>query len=265
MAGRTAATIMIVFASLAATFCGSDAAASSPPPATSAARAGALALPHVPRRPARIAERPCAQWHRLVSRLGETFAGYRLRQSITAGVCEMASRGPRHWSWPWSVDDPAAELPPRIAARHADWEIRCSDGPGPGRCAAVLDPGAGRDRWHTHFVVDTVAGRDTVLWRLFIHNRGSPSQPMASGQRLRFGHRVMAATACTPAGCFIEMPVTHSEAAALRLAAGEALQVSVQTAGGEQSFTLSAPGFRLALDRLLHPGGTERHAGERLD
>jgi invasion protein IalB len=154
----------------------------------------------------------CRKWRRIAERLGETFAGIRLRQSVVDRAClfaatELASitggiggaetSFDHLWSWPWAdgAIDPA--LPPRLHATHGDWSIRCGQAGRRERCALILetvahraDAATGRASFGaeanapaavsqaanvvTHFVIDTIGGYSHVVWRVFVE-RGDAS------------------------------------------------------------------------------------------
>ena len=154
----------------------------------------------------------CRKWRRIAERLGETFAGIRLRQSVVDRAClfaatELASvtggiggteTGFDHlWSWPWAdgAIDPA--LPPRLHATHGDWTIRCGQAGRRERCALILETVAMRNpeavavdapltgelvapalvapgaNVVTHFVIDTIGGYSHVVWRVFVERTES--------------------------------------------------------------------------------------------
>jgi invasion protein IalB len=147
----------------------------------------------------------CRKWRRIAERLGETFAGLRLRQSVVDRAClfaatELASvtggvsgadSGFDHlWAWPWAdgAIDPA--LPPRLHTTHGDWHIRCGQAGRRERCALIHETVAVRavevasiteptllvatsasappTKVVTHFVIDTIAGHAHVVWRVFV-------------------------------------------------------------------------------------------------
>jgi invasion protein IalB len=94
----------------------------------------------------------CRKWRRIAERLGETFAGLRLRQSVVDRACLFAatelasvtggtsgaeSSFDHLWAWPWAdgAIDPA--LPPRLHSTHGDWTIRCGQAGRRERCALI--------------------------------------------------------------------------------------------------------------------------------
>jgi hypothetical protein len=140
----------------------------------------------------------CAKWRRIADRLGETYAGVRLRRTVVARVCAFADEAPRDdqiWAWPWggsgsgsgSGQELDGELPPRLHATFAAWSIRCGPVDGNFRSRASGDPATDRERCAliseavaevpaavatgrivTHFVIDHIGGEDRVLWRVYV-------------------------------------------------------------------------------------------------
>ena len=148
----------------------------------------------------------CRKWQRIAERLGETFAGIRLRQSVvdraclfantelasvTGGVGGADSSFDHLWAWPWAdgAIDPA--LPPRLHTTHGDWTIRCGQAGRRERCALIHETvaaavGSGQQegvavsmvaaslapkstaKVVTHFVIDTIGGHTHVVWRVFV-------------------------------------------------------------------------------------------------
>jgi invasion protein IalB len=158
-----------------------------------------------PRRSQQTPQNNCRKWRRIAERLGETFAGLRLRQSVVDRAClfaatELASitggvggaeSGLDHlWAWPWAdgAIDPA--LPPRLHTAHGDWHIRCGQAGRRERCALIHETvavrhievasmadselpastpvGAAQTKVVTHFVIDTIAGHAHLVWRVFV-------------------------------------------------------------------------------------------------
>jgi invasion protein IalB len=94
----------------------------------------------------------CRKWRRIAERLGETFAGLRLRQSVVDRAClfaatELASvTGGTNgadtsfdhlWAWPWADGAIDPSLPPRLHTTHGDWHIRCGQAGRRERCALI--------------------------------------------------------------------------------------------------------------------------------
>jgi invasion protein IalB len=138
----------------------------------------------------------CRKWRRIAERLGETYAGIRLRQSVvdraclfaatelasvTGGISGTETSFDHLWAWPWAdgAIDPA--LPPRLHATYSDWTIRCGQAGRRERCALIHETVAvsgGVDQTPssspssakvvTHFVIDTIGGHAHVVWRVFV-------------------------------------------------------------------------------------------------
>jgi invasion protein IalB len=147
----------------------------------------------------------CRKWRRIAERLGETFAGLRLRQSVvdraclfaatelasvTGGISSVESSFDHLWAWPWAdgAIDPA--LPPRLHTTHGDWHIRCGQAGRRERCAlihetvaihavevasiaepallAATSANTPQAKVVTHFVIDTIGGHAHVVWRVFV-------------------------------------------------------------------------------------------------
>jgi invasion protein IalB len=91
----------------------------------------------------------CKKWRRIAERLGETYAGLRLRQAVVDRAClfadiELASApaaaesgSDRVWAWPWADGAIDPSLPPRLHANYGDWSIRCGLAGRRERCALI--------------------------------------------------------------------------------------------------------------------------------
>lgn len=237
-----------------------------------------------------VARSDCRRWRAVAANLGETYAGHLLRQTVVRRQCKSLEpdRGDEIWDWPWTSLNEGRVLPPRLHAAHGDWEIRCGDVGGRRRCALLNrslvphegKPGPGDRAIVTHFVIDMIAGREILLWRLFV-----PAAPtmasaasMASGPtrdaagtrgevHYRLGGPEYTETfpACTAAGCLMEARLRHAGDVATRLWEGKTIEVRIAPASGEALvLTLPAAGFRPGFKDLVrlrreeaHPGGKE--------
>ncbi len=162
----------------------------------------------------------CRKWRRIAERLGETYAGVRLRQSVvdraclfaatelasvTGGVNGLESAFEHLWAWPWAdgAIDPA--LPPRLHTTHGDWQIRCGQAGRRERCAlihetvalrtvevaSIADPAlhattaasTPQTKVVTHFVIDTISGHSHLVWRVFVGRDADHSNDLAEPSR----------------------------------------------------------------------------------
>lgn len=217
--------------------------------------------------------RSCRRWRILAAQLGETYAGHRLRETVLERQCgfheDTAAR--TAWSWPWSSLEGSDPLPPRLHRMYRAWEIRCTPAGERRRCAALtrIDQPDGQSEIVAHIVIDVVAGRESVLWRLFVPNHGERAQPaVARGtvpgttdRRLALGevrYRLGASEvvdgfpACGAHGCLMEADLRRGAAVVSRLWDGRALDLDVRLAGAAPiQVTIPADGFRAAFGELL--------------
>lgn len=217
----------------------------------------------------KIALRDCRRWQAAAASLGETYAGHRLRQTLRTRQCLSleTERGEAAWEWPWSALHGGRVLPATVHAAQGEWEIRCSHVAGRRRCALLnVSPTPGANLvGHvvvTHFVIDRVAGREALLWRLFAPSeiqvtvgRSPESAGRSHGEvryRLEDVERAEVFPACSPAGCLMEATSRHAGDVATRLWEGRSIDVSISMMpGGGISLTLPATGFRAGLKELV--------------
>ncbi len=230
--------------------------------------------------------RQCRRWRALAAQLGETYAGHRLRSTVLERLCaDQEDTSADVWAWPWSDLERGATLPPRFHRTFGAWDIRCDTASGRRRCALIhrapVPPDEllvdGDPQIMVHFVIDMVAGRETVLWRMFVPTPLAPGaaatpppvmpallpgEPQGAGQsptprgevRYRIGASDHAERfpACVAAGCFMEAHVTRSGAVVSRLWDGRPIELTVARAGGEPlMLRLPARGFRAAFSELM--------------
>lgn len=227
---------------------------------------------------ARLRARKCQRLETLAAQLGETFAGFRLRETIITRQCIGAETvraadagavrtGEATWSWPWAnggsrtlADDPsdaATSLAPRRVGGHGAWEVRCASN---GRCAIAQDVtlnDRGTDhRASVHFVMTNLARRDRLLFRIAI-DRGSD----ATVTGVRFVSDEAGATRpfdqCVRRQCLVEAALAEGETLASALWRGEAGHLALVTPGADMALILDAKGFRAALDELMARRGAE--------
>lgn len=227
----------------------------------------------------------CGKWRRIADRLGETFAGLRLRQSVVARTCAFAEQAPPEetvWSWPWARGEIDGELPPRLHGHFGAWTIRCGASGRRERCALVheteanIQPGngaAGHVRMLTHFVIDEIGGHERVLWRLYVDraephwfaDASSSPQPSVSSDMVRaHSGAVMVRKTfddCGRLGCLMEAEVGAAARVATRLSDGGNLQLDVRPAPGlVLTQTVPAAGFRPGLSELQRLKRQEQRA-----
>ncbi len=224
--------------------------------------------------------RQCQRWKTLAARLGETYAGHRLREIVLQRVCGLSEErvSGAAWSWPWASLDRGESEPPRLHRTFGAWEIKCDPLDERRRCAVLarLQPSsaaaeAGGKRILVHFVIDMVAGQESVLWRLFVpHGSGAPEparNELASvdgtpGQQREVlgavSYRLVSTVhtegfpACGARGCLMEGHLRRAGEVASRLWDGRSLDLDVRV-GRAQPFavTLPARGFRAAFNELV--------------
>lgn len=232
----------------------------------------------------------CRKWRRMADRLGETYAGHALRTSVLREVCGMLEpeRASEAWDWPWSGLARGRIVPPRHVRTHGAWELRCGTAGQRRRCAilaALGGPGVRTAEGEparpvAHFVIDTVAGRETLLWRLFVPAErgtavselgGARDAPTASDAsfsagrrgsvRYKVGEREHAESfpLCVQAGCLMEASVARGGTVATLLWEGRPLDLVVEPESGRRlELQLPAAGFRAAFAELLRLRREER-------
>jgi invasion protein IalB len=235
----------------------------------------------------------CSRWRAVASRLGETYAGHLLRQTVVRRQCRFleADRVEETWEWPWKSLDDGKILPPRRYAVFADWDIHCAVVGVRRRCALIHraplpDEEAPAPRTPaviTHFVIDMVAGRESLLWRVFVPQAPAvvalvssqaqsdhpgtvrPAQGLGSiGYRLDGADRNERFAACAPAGCLMEAGVRNSGDVATRLWDGRDLKIHIRLGAAEElQVVLPAHGYRAALKELVRLRREERRPSGR--
>jgi invasion protein IalB len=227
----------------------------------------------------------CRRWRDAALGLGETFAGHSLRAALVSRHCALLdateSRHASVWSWPWSTLEVGHGLPPRLHRSFGQWQIRCGDGAERQRCALIhqvaVAPGGPPDDppadvVTTHFVIDHVAGREILLWRLFVPRRTSGLLVSAAASavtqdggltaRLRIGLRrhSLRSTVCRAGGCMIEIGGTRAGKIATGLAAGHSLRLDLFTGkAGAIEAEIGAEGFAQGLVELIRQRRAERN------
>lgn len=248
---------------------------------------GCPVLAHSPMPPTVADERPqarsarqalmCLRWRRVADRLGETFAGERLRRTVVAEACARSglneTRRPG-WTWPWRAGGLDPALPPHLHGRYGDWSIRCGGNGHGERCALIneasvniepLHGGATRIGLVSHVVIDAVGGEERLLWRVFVERPEAswfaiapsavPTPGHSAAVRLDLGGDVVekAFDACSATGCMMESGLAAGSRIAARLGQGHPIGIAVATIPGlvlRQS--MPAAGFREGLRELTN-------------
>ena len=236
--------------------------------------------PTVPRLPSQ-----CRKWQSMAIQLGETFAGYTLRHTVLQRVCGDLGDGriEESWDWPWAGFASGRMAPPRMLRTIEAWDIRCGRAGARQRCAMLHEEPAASatPAIVTHFVIDLVAGRESVLWRVFVATDGGDVRPNASqaGQpemlparastrtiRYRLGETEYAErfSKCVAAGCIMEANLVRAGQVATRLWDGNDVMLAITPASGDVvELSLPARGFRAAFAELVRQRRDEFHAGRR--
>ena len=229
----------------------------------------------------------CRKWQSMAQHLGETYAGHTLRNTVLKRVCGAPgdARIDDAWDWPWSGLANGRLTPPRKHLEIGAWEIRCGTAGHRRRCAMLhegpLDIGTPTTMAGprpaaivTHFVIDMVAGRESVLWRMFVPTDAAAApEAIAAGARdqkraIRYnfgkGEHVERFAACAPNGCMMEANLLRGGVVATRLWDGEDVQLSVTLASGRViDVVVPALGFRAGLAELVRQRREELRSASR--
>lgn len=226
-----------------------------------------LPLAIEPVMPARKSVVSCKTLRRTAERLGETWAGARFRRNILSRTCGLtgSESAERHWHWPWVGKGLDGALPEREHARHGRWSINCETSARRERCAlsqtgtlmtAAATPGGPAVRFVTHFVIDSIAGQERVLWRIFV------AEPKASAARLEIdGATVLVRErfdTCGRKGCLLEAGVAAGATAIDRLWSGEPVHISLPVDDVTLAGTIVGAGLRKGLSELTSLRRRER-------
>jgi hypothetical protein len=234
----------------------------------------------------------CRRWQDVAASLGETFAGYALRTSLRRTQCALASQEvvePEFWDWPWRTPS-RISVPPHAHRDFDAWAIRCGGGAMRHRCALLLRDPATSSVAHemsaamvtAHFVIDRVAGREVLLWRLIVRHHGpsargrgearpSPVASLASAGgsqrrppgrhdgsakpltlRIAGEYQTEQPMHCMAGLCSFEVRAERAGRIATRLADGGGVDIELMSAsGGVRQFQLEASGFDKGLAELI--------------
>lgn len=200
----------------------------------------------------------CRKIRSVAARFGESWAGYRVQQMLSNRACGGAfeENAEHFWSWPWRPGTSAIDVPPRLMGSIGDWELRCGYAGPRMRCALLHQASIpeSADRIVTHFVISSVAGRETVLWRI------SAPRPVADVGR-EIGVRAGDHAAATRFDiCFVQSCVSEGagqDAAAVldALWTGQAISFDL---GARGEVAVPASGFREAFRELIRLRHEER-------
>lgn len=209
----------------------------------------------------------CKTLRRTAERLGETWAGARFRRNILSRTCGLtgSDSAERHWQWPWSGKGLDGALPEREHARHGLWSINCETTARRERCAlsqtgtlmpAVASPAEHAVRFVTHFVIDSIAGQERVLWRIFV------ADPKAATARLEVEGATLLSRerfdTCGRKGCLLEADVTAGATAIDRLWSGQPVLLTLPVDGTVLTGEIAAAGLRKGLSELTSLRRRER-------
>lgn len=207
------------------------------------------------RAPQRSQSESCRRWRVIASRLGETYAGHRLRETVVARTCALTgldSGEDELWQWPWRHGDIRAEPPPRLHGSIGAWVIRCGKAGKRHRCAMLHDMAAAfgnPTRAVAHFVIDTIGGRESVVMRVQV-----PGADLSRDRlEITVGAKRTSKTflVCGKPGCLMEADVRLSSDAANLLWDGAPISATLLRDGRmETSWFISGLGFRGALNEL---------------
>jgi invasion protein IalB len=227
----------------------------------------------------------CSRWRAAASRLGETYAGHVLRQTVIPRECRFldADRADETWDWPRASLSGGRVVPPRLHATFGAWEIRCGSAGARRRCALLhRDPialdhelDAANPAIVTHFVIDVVGGRESLLWRMFVPIEAAAADSRAATRaatrssvvryRLHAAERSEPFPACTESACLMEANIRHAGEVATHLWDGKPLDLHIWLHSDRAvDVTLPAAGFRAGLKELVRLRREEvRAAGKR--
>ncbi len=213
----------------------------------------------------------CERLETLVGKLGETYAGHRLRETWretwAARVCAMTHRAfdDGIWSWPWGRSGHALlpndanagvrALPPLLLQTFGAWDVRCGRVGTRQRCALVriemlrMPDDSNGVRVISHFVIDAVAGREITLWRVHVERANSDVGVIV----VRLPQRALREPfdQCGTGGCIMEAEINNSAAIATRLWSGEPVEVAVGGLEDSSVVVLPAKGFREGFNELV--------------
>lgn len=225
-----------------------------------------------------MASTVCERIGALADRLGETYAGHRMRAALVEQKCPLthAASAGKVWDWPWRAFDSTAVasatedivvgndelLPPELRRETGAWQIRCGQAATRERCALTRREGDQTTRMVAHFIVDRVAGKSAVLFRLFTPRPfGTPS---AAVIELPEGPVRIPFATCSLRGCILEASPAQSSIILGRLWDNRRLEVRFDAASKAEASSageLVAIGFRDGFKELLRLDREDRRLG----
>lgn len=208
----------------------------------------------------------CRALRRTAERLGETWAGTRFRRNVLSRTCGLtgSDSAERHWQWPWAGKGLDGALPEREHARHGLWSIHCETSARRERCALsqtgtllpAAGPGTPAIRFVTHFVIDSIAGQERVLWRIFVGDpKAATARLEVEGETLLSRERF---DTCGRKGCLLEADVEAGATAIDRLWSGQAVFLGLPVEGKMLTGEIAAAGLRKGLSELTSLRRRER-------
>jgi hypothetical protein len=250
----------------------------------------------------------CTRARAIADKLGETFAGHRVRETLVARSCAFAlherSAPAALWDWPWRLVSESHEphsrttsdverlLPPFTMGDAGQWQIRCGRTELRQRCALLrIEPVALRSTASAsasssaiantidseppfaplvsasaiaappviaHAVIDTVAGRTTVLFRIFLPRFATP--PRSISVSIGQGAITLPINRCGALGCILEADTNSGAAIVRHLWEGHPLALTVDVGHGHAEASIPAFGFRDGIQGLV---GLERIEARR--
>lgn len=223
----------------------------------------------------------CQKWRAMAHHLGETFAGHALRESVLKRICLglAGERADDVWDWPWAGFADGRLLPPRTHRTMGAWQIRCGAAAKRKRCAllhlAEMPEGAVRENASpiiAHVVIDMVAGRESVLWRVFVPQQDAQIRGAHLGSQTDAPSPVVVParerpvltyqigtyeladrfSTCAPAGCMMEANLRHAGVVVSGMWDGVPVDFRIPDSGGTpQVVRVPARGFRAGLAELM--------------
>lgn len=212
----------------------------------------------------RSAATSCERWRSLAVRLGETHAGYKLRNLLATRLCALTEDKviDEVWAWPWRFNDVRDDLPPHHHGKYGAWDIRCGLAGERRRCAlsletvmaAGVDPETRPLKLVSHVVIDVVAGRESVLWRMHVA-RNPHGIAAEAGVSVNLEGRDVTESfdACGQRGCMAEAELAVGAEVATALWMGRPITIRLIEGGEREPMTgmLPAYGFSAGLKELI--------------
>ena len=197
----------------------------------------------------------CRKWQSMALQLGETYAGYALRHGILDRLCGDLgdAKIEESWDWPWAGFASGRMAPPRMVRSIEAWDIRCGKAGARQRCTMLHSepvpatdiPPSNNLAITAHFVIDMVAGRESVLWRVFVpaqllddeaSDKADSGAARASKRGIRYRldtvEHVERFSKCAAAGCIMEANLRHAGEVATSLWDGHNIILAIVQPSG---------------------------------